>query len=1075
MRQLLFLALLCPFLSNCQPITLKGKIINEQMEPVAGATIALKRSVNNQPSSVIHQLSSDAKGEFTLQNVWLTDTLIITAIGYETAMETLDFNSRGLVTIILKRRTVLLEEVVVNTGYQQLPKERSTGSFDVITRQQFNRRPSISVIDRIENLSPGLLFNKADNQLGGSITIRGRSTIYGNTQPLIVLDNFPYDGEISNINPADVESITILKDAAAASVWGARAGNGVIVITTKKGTTVTPRVEFSSNFSFTPKPRIFNLPLIGSADYIELEKFLFSKGYYNADINSVVHPPLTPVVELLIAKAAGTLSPAQADEQIEAFKQTDARTDAFKYLYRTSLLRQHAVSLSGNTPAVRYYLSLGLDNNLPNLLAMSQDRVLVTSRNTFKLHRRLELFTTISFIQRTSQSGNNPGYPFLSNGFGKSLYPYARIADDDGNPVPLLRDYRAAFIRSAEAAGLLNWQYNPVADIAYTNNRLRTTDYLLSGGFNYRLWKDLHLELLYSFESSGDAGQNNSTEDSYYARNLVNQFTQVDAAGTLTRPVPLGGIIQYSNARLVSHQGRGQLSYSRNWGLHQLSAIAGAEVKQVRRNSDGYTVYGYNRIGNTANSNIDFASRFKRYDNNNVTSPIPNSQFLQATTDRFVSYYANAAYTYKDRYMLSLSAREDASNLFGVKANQKGVPLWSGGLKWELAKEPFYHFPTLSQLSFRFTYGIQGNIARNTAAFTTASYYTSPTTGALAADINNPPNENLRWEKTALLNLGIDFAFAGNRFSGSAEYYRKRTTDLMARAPVDATIGLANNGGVSNYFGNVASMSGNGVDVQLHMQWLTKGLQWQTSFLLSTVHTRLTGYNMPASALGNAYLAESLVTPVLGNPLFGIYSYPWHGLDPSNGNPLGRVGGHPSSDYATIVGKTPLDSMVYKGTINPQLFGALNNSLGWKNFSLSWIISYKARYYFRRPSVSYSSLFSTWSGHSDYALRWQQPGDEAFTSVPSLVYPANTNRDRFYTTSEILVEKADHLRLEDISLAYEWSRAASSRFPVQKARLFVYAQNLGTLWTANKKGIDPYYITTPQPGKSISFGINITF
>jgi hypothetical protein len=231
-------------------------------------------------------------------------------------------------------------------------------------------------------------------------------------------------------------------------------------------------------------------------------------------------------------------------------------------------------------------------------------------------------------------------------------------------------------------------------------------------------------------------------------------------------------------------------------------------------------------------------------------------------------------------------------------------------------------------------------------------------------------------------------------------------------------------------------------------------------------------------SFGSIYLpiGSNLINPVVGKPLYGVYSFAWGGLDPATGDPIGFYGKVSSKDYNSIYSKTKLDSMVYNGPVQPPYYGAFRNTFSWRNLSVSFNISYKFGYYMRRPSVNYTDLFSSWTGHSDYSNRWQKPGDEKITNVPSLIYPNNNpNRDLFYQYSEILVEKGDHIRMEDLSLSYMFDRRNFHQLPFQNIRFYIYASNLGTLWTTNDEGIDPYYINVPKDGKMLSFGMNVNF
>jgi len=225
---------------------------------------------------------------------------------------------------------------------------------------------------------------------------------------------------------------------------------------------------------------------------------------------------------------------------------------------------------------------------------------------------------------------------------------------------------------------------------------------------------------------------------------------------------------------------------------------------------------------------------------------------------------------------------------------------------------------------------------------------------------------------------------------------------------------------------------------------------------------------------GYSYLDQNAINPHTGQPIYAINSFKWMGLD-NVGDPIGYYNGKPSKEWTSIYNNTLIDSMVHNGSSQPTIFGALRNTFEWRHFTASFNISYKLGYYFRRPSISYSDLFNHWTGNADYALRWQQPGDEARTIVPAAGDPTNSIRDRFYLNSSALVEKADHIRLEDIVISYDLEKKDHSWLPFEKIRFYNYLSNLGLLWKANKSGIDPYYINIPKEARRISLGVNINF
>ncbi|MCW3118935.1 MAG: SusC/RagA family TonB-linked outer membrane protein, partial [Chitinophagaceae bacterium] len=681
----------------------------------------------------------------------------------------------------------------------------------------------------------------------------------------------------------------------------------------------------------------------------------------------------------------------------------------------------------------------------------------------------------LNFVKNNNLQGNNPGFS-LSNGAGKGLYPYARLVDDNGNPINLIENNNTGFVQKAQAAGLQDWTYNPIQDINNTRNTNNITDIVANAGLRYNIIDGLNFEVKYQYESQQTLGNKNYGPQSFYARNLENQFAQVASNNSVSYPIPLGAIVDLNNSELSTHQGRAQLNFQKSFNKkNEITAIAGWEIKNIKVNSNANRYYGYDSNISTVNNFINYNPQFTQYDNIYNALNIPNFDAISGTLNRYLSYYANASYSYDGRYIISGSARQDGSNLFGVKTNQKSVPLWSTGIAWVINRESFYNSSWLPELKIRATYGLQGNVYTQASAYATATYKTSRGTGLPDAVLQNPPNDQLRWEKNGTFNIGVDFAFKNDIISGSIDYYRKNSNDLMAYAPVDPTIGITNTGGASRFFGNVAGMHSNGIDFTLNANILKGNFKWSSTYTLSYANPKVTTYDMPVSPIGSSYVTSGLINPVVGKSIYGLYSYQWAGLDPLNGNPQGYLHGKLSTDYASILAQTPLDSMVYKGPAIPPLFGSWRNTFSFKNVSLSINISYQFGYYFRAPSINYWQLFTTWTGSSDYANRWQKTGDEKTTYDTSMIYPANSSRDQFYTYSDALMQKGDHIRLEDITLSYDFAKAAWKRSPFKEIKVYGYASNLGLLWKANKLGLDPDYLNFPTAGKSFAIGVNLIF
>lgn len=1044
-------------------ITIRARIVTERDEPLSGATISIKGTATG--------TSSNEEGEFVLPDVPANATVTITHIGYGMVQ----FKASALAvlsTIHMREMATTLGAIVVpfNNGYETIAPERSTGSYDVVDNKLINRSVTTSILGRIENLTPGTLFNHGDAASTDQILIRGRSTILGNAAPLIVLNDFPYDGDLNDINPNDVESITILKDAGAASIWGARAGNGVIVIVTKRGKTVKPQVEINSNITVQSRPNLFNVSTISSSDEIDLEEYLYTQGYYKSAFTPPYYQPTTPVVNLLQAEANGTIGANEANAEIAAMKTHDVRNDESKYLYRTATSQQDQVNVSGNTASVNYYLSAGLDHDITSLVGSKYDRFTIRSQNTFKVSQNIDVDASLNYVQEITQNGDNPGNSIVGGTSGKSIYPYAQLVDANGNPQPIYLDYNQLFVQNREQQGLLNWTYNPIGDIYNESHQVKTRDYVIGLGSRYRIVPGLTLGVKYRYENQLVTRNDLYSDSSYYARNFINMYAQING-GTVTFPIPVGGILNIANTEIASNQGRAQLDFTHTFNQkHHVDALAGWEIRSLVTTANSSGLYGYSPDNSSIVPTINYGTSYLLSTRLSI-GKIPNNFSISKSTDHFLSYFGNLAYTYDNRYTITGSARKDEANLFGVSTNLKGAPLWSTGAAWTLSNEKFYGMRWLPFLKLRATYGYNGNITRQATAFTTASAFPALTNSSTRLAITAPPNSKLKWEEVQTLNLGLDFGLVKNILAGTIEYYRKNDKDLLAKAPVDPTLGL------STFYGNIASMFGKGIDLQLNSNNLRGALKWTTNLIFSYSTSKVTQYELPVSTTGNTYLSvgSSFINPVKGKPLFAYYSYRWGGLDPTNGDPLGYYNGKASNAWSTIAGQTPLDSMVYNGPATPKFFGALRNSFEWKGFFVTANISYKLGYYFRRQSINYTNLFTTWTGNGDYAKRWQHPGDEVHTNVPSLVYPSNTYRDALYQYSQILVDKADNVRLEDVSLGYEFSNAKLRQLHIARARIYLYASNLGLIWAANKDGIDPYYNNTPKVAKAFSGGVNLTF
>ncbi|SEM85015.1 TonB-linked outer membrane protein, SusC/RagA family [bacterium A37T11] len=1043
--------------NEIQQQTITGRVTDSLGTPLENATVRIKET--NRATF------TNKNGEFTLRGVEEDATLQISFLGY-TTREIPVTSLTG--TIILHRTNAQLQEaeVIVNTGYQQLPKERATGSFTFVDNKLLNRNPGVDLISRLSGVTNGLLYDDANSGNTLGINIRGKSTIFANTIPLIVLDNFPYVGDIKNINVNDIQDVTILKDAAAASIWGARASNGVIVITTKKGKMNQPlKVSLTANVTISEKPALTST---STSDYIEMEKYLFDQGFYNYRLSDTYnHPAITPVVQILADQRDSLISADEANRQIDLLKGYNVKDELTKYWYQRSVAQQYALNLSGGGSHHSYYLSGGWDKDLSNYVNNSYNRLSLNGSNTFTTaNDKLNISTGFQYTQSTTSNNFQTPAPGNSN-----LYPYAKLVDENGHALSLDK-YKANFMDTIGQGKLLDWTYRPLDELRNSDNTVKIVDYRFDLGVNYKILKWLNVDAKYQYGKGTTTYRNLYGQETFYARDLINTFSSINPnTREVIRAVPLGGILNLQNNEYTSQYGRAAFNINQTFGFdHQLSAIIGSEIRDIATNGFVNTIYGYNELPASV-SPVDFVNQYTTIITGGQRQ-IPDMSNVTELSERYVSLFANAAYTFKQKYIWSASARKDGTNLIGVNSNQKWNPLWSTGLAWIVNKENFFHVNTMNLLKLRVTYGYSGNIDKSVSALLVTSVGRNAL-GQRDAFIVNPPNPNLLWEKSGQINLGADFALFDSRLNGSLDYYYKKGVDLMGYTP------LAPSSGLTQFKGNNANLSGKGIDLALQSVNIKGRLAWNSSLNFNYNTNTVTNYKIKPTS-NDQYLGG---IPITGKPLYGVFTYKWAGLDPETGDPQGYVNGEISKNYSQITNSLSPRDLIYNGPSVPPIFGNLINTFAYQNFSLSFNITYHFGSYFKRKSIDYNSVINKYGYFTgnDFEKRWQQPGDEKSTDVPSLIYPADPSRDGFYTNSSVLVEKGDLIRLNDIQINYQLNLNSAKALHVTNLNVFATAINLGLLWTASKKGLDPdkyQYLYAPynlyQP-KTITIGFKAEF
>ncbi|TDQ79458.1 SusC/RagA family TonB-linked outer membrane protein [Sphingobacterium yanglingense] len=1051
-----------------QESVLRGVVLSEvDGSPVANATISVG-------GKTVH---SAKDGTFSIAVDNRTGVLKASCIGFDDRAIDYDLSTM-LIRVALTPSAHAIEQVdVVSTGYQKLPKERATGSFVQIDNKLLNRKVSTNVLERLADVTPGLIFN---NGKGGAarMRVRGETTLQSNASVLIVVDNFPYEGDIANINPNDVETITVLKDAAAASIWGARAGNGVIVITTKRYNGATaPRLSFNANTTLGQKPDLHYQPLMSIPEFIETEKMLFGRGFYNTYENSLNKVPLNPVVELLIEKRNNPSRADEIDREIEKMKGYDVRSDYEKYLYRSPLLQQYALRAEGGNGNNRYFASFGYDLNQSEVIGNSSGRFTGTAGNIMGFFKdKLTVSAQASFSLNNIVNNGLKEVTYSSHrGIPSTkIYPYARLADEQGNPLAMLKNYSSRYLTSVANDGLLDWSYVPLADRDELDNTTVAKDLRLDAGLSYKLLKGVNLQALYQYGTSNSLNRDHNSVDTYYTRNEINRFSiRNTATGAMQYPMPMGGILDENRTEVYSHNLRLQGDF--NFVLadvHSLNGLAGYEIRDQRVSGMKSRLYGYDEeigLSKSVDYTKYYTAYFNPYSNYNMI-PYMNSE--TGAIDRFRSVFANASYSYDGRYVATGSLRFDESNLFGVNANQKRVPLYSVGLGWHLSKEDFFKVEGVDRLYLRATYGKSGNVDRSLTAYTTAFYSPNDYLTRLPyASIWTPRNPDLRWEKVATYNLGLDFSVLKGRITGSADYYNKDGRDVISPMAMPATVGI------KTVTGNFGRTNARGFELVLNTVPIDGAVRWSNQLLFNTVSDKVVEYKgEPHTGVRVMGSSDGLTRyPIEGKPLWALYSLPWGGLDATNGDPIGYLNGELSKDYAKIIGAVTMDNIQYNGPVRPTRYGSFRNAIAWKGVELSFMLTYRGGYYYRDPVLYYDDLLQGFPINGAFDRRWKQPGDEKITSVPSMPDNVVTRRDVFYAYSDVRIFRADHIRLQDIRLSYDLPVRHWGIKGIEHASVYAYANNLGLIWKKSNTEYDPDFANVDYlPIRSFSIGINFT-
>jgi TonB-linked SusC/RagA family outer membrane protein len=1050
------------------PVT--GHVTDSSGVPLPGATVHVTGA---------HQSAvTDVDGNFVL-SVAEGSVLYISFIGYHTKEVTVSatmLQSGNAGNIVLRVATSSLAElnVTANTGYQSIPKERITGAFSIVTEKTLGARMETSILDRLEGTVPGLFMQN------GGVNLRGLSTLYGDQIPLYVVDGFPYEGDLNFINPADVVNVTVMKDAAAASIYGTRAANGVISITTRHGSSRKLTVNFSSTAFLTPIPDAGYMHLLNSSQMVDLQEEMFNMWHppYNDAIMRAGQPK---ALEALYNYEQNQISKSDLDNTLDNLRHANGQDQLEDLFMRNRLKQRYAFSANGGNDIHQYNIMMNYTGNRDYGFRTRNEDINVGMNNRVKVFKWLDAEVGAYTNIRNGKYLRESPTSFYKN------MPYEVLKNPDGSLAPFTKLKSPYEIDRLKSLGLYDETFNPLDELNKSTLSNWSNYFRLQGGFTVRIMNGLSLDLKYQTERGASYYKEFYSADSYYAKNMINDATQV-IGGELVKNVPDGGQLYETRGNSKSYTARAQLNFDRIIGTkHHISALAGTERRAIVQSSTSVFKMGYSdnnlqflpvdevalgSLKGTQSLGSDFSWNYSS-----------NNYFVYGE-NRYVSFYGNAGYTYNGKYNLTGSVRIDDSNLFGTDPRYRHLPVWSVGGSWRLTEEDFMKGITwLNSLSVRSTYGLGGNVARTVGPYLQARSTFFSEAQATATDIIYPPNESLRWEKTATTNIGVDFAVLNNRISGSVDYYIRNTSDLLGERATDPTNAFPSS--LINY----GSLNNKGVELALNTQNIKQQhFTWSSTLALSFNKNRMTTINTKDESIYG--LAGGYGVNRVGYPMDAVFSFRSAGLDPENGSILlydaaGKVVKNYDQTGTIVANMTDINGLVYSGTLRPKYTAGFTNYFTYRQLTLSVMLIANGGNVMRDvvPQVSYGYL--TRNTDSRVMNFWRKPGDEKIPGMlpaPDLEGKGGTYYTTVWYALDQNVLKADYIKVRDISLSYNFTPELLHIKKLSSARLTLQVQN-PFHWYNNAAGIDPeaYDIASTYANKTLPVmptymaGIDITF
>ncbi|MBR4848371.1 MAG: SusC/RagA family TonB-linked outer membrane protein [Bacteroidaceae bacterium] len=1074
---LILLAL--PFSLFAQERTITGRVLDGDFDnlPLVGATVKVEYGENTQ----IEGTATDLDGKFSLEVSDDATEFSVSFIGYETAIVKIEA-ARSEYEIILRSNSNTINEVVI-TGYQNIERRRLTASVSTVNIAD-GKIGAITNIDQALAGQVAGLSTVVSNGAPGApvkIRIRGTASLCGTQDPLWVLDGMPLEGtdipameelkdidniyqtSIAGINPSDIENITVLKDAAATAIYGARAANGVIVITTKKGKMGKAQINVSTKLTVNPNLNLSRLNMLNSEEKVGLELDLLTSGFSYRGTKGSVYQLLSLYGMLDTYKTGGwdALSP-EAQNAINTLK--GINTDWNDVLMRTALSQEYNISISGGTEKANYYTSVGYNDEQGNVKGVSNNRFNITLKTDYRINKYLKLGASAYANQRKQNT-----YLTDYNSFTNPIYysrianPYQTVYDADGN---------YAYDKNVEGRADTDLDFNIIEERENTSN-VRTDRSMMTifdAVFNYNDMFKLTSQLGLQYD--------NYKLDRYAGENsYAMRYEKYDKRYNGTTYLPDGGMHKVNHSDSFQWTWKTMAEYRQTFcKAHEVEVMVGTELRRVKTESNYSVAYGYDPRTLTTIPLI--------FPNENIaeSNPLYSETF---TENAFASFFATASYCFKNRYTLGGSVRFDGSDVFGVAKEYRFLPLYSVSGLWRVIEEEWMedaHF--IDNLGIRASYGLQGNIDKNTSPYLIGKFDKTQILPGNVEDViqaETAPNPNLRWEKTKNVNAGIDFAVLNRAISLTADYYYRKSTDLigMRMLPLET--------GFSSTTINWASMENQGVEVSLATRNIyTHDFLWTTNINV--------GYN--SNKVLQETVAENSTYPSRkGYPVGAIFAYKTAGLDEA-GYPL-----YETKDGREVSAKeffnldrngAPMmsaaeqrDLYTYMGSSDPLVSGGFINTFEYKNISLNINLTFNLGATVR-VQPTYSPLFYDrgLNTNRDILDRWIV--DNKNGKFPTLMSKDGVHDSEIafyenyssYGMLDIWVKKCNYLRCQSIRLGYKFDGDWMKKIGVRSASVSLEGRNLFVVASDYTNYLDPETMgnpyATPLP-KSAIFTLNVGF